>query len=224
MTLRKNTKTTPSWLLASLSLFRLGAIMCAPHTCVCGVQVGDDGTHGLACRKSAGRQMRHIAVNELIKRALVSANVPSLLEPNSLCRDDGTRPDGLTVRVAVGKGRCLVWDFTCPDTLAASHLNRVVLGSGVVVNDAESRKSTKYLSLSALYRFIPIAIETLGVPGDEALSFFHDLGQRIAVATAEPRSFHFLMQRLSVAIQRGNAAYIIGTVPSSAEWDELFYI
>ena len=69
--------------------------------------------------------------------------------------------------------------------------------------DAESRKSTKYSSLSALYRFIPIAIETLGVPGDEALSFFHDLGQRIAVATAEPRSFQFLMQRLSVAIQRG---------------------
>ena len=36
---------------------RLGAIMCAPHTCVYGVQVGGDGTHGLACRKSAGRQM-----------------------------------------------------------------------------------------------------------------------------------------------------------------------
>ena len=42
--------------------------------------------------------------------------------------------------------------------------------------------------------------------------------------TVEPRSFQFLMQRLSVAIQRGNAACIIGTVPSSAGWDELFYI
>ena len=202
---------------------RLEAIMCAPHTCVCGIQVGGDGTHGLACRKSAGRQMRHNAVNDLIKRALVSANVPSLLEPNSLCRDDGKRPDGLTV-LPWANGRCLVWDFTCPDTLAASHLNRAVLGSGVVANGAESRKSIKYSSLSALYRFIPIAIETLGVPGDEALSFFHDLGQRIAVATAEPRSFQFLMQRLSVAIQRGNAACIIGTVTSSAGWDELFYI
>ena len=60
------------------------------------------------------------------------------------------------------------------------------------------------------------------MPGDEALSFIHDLGQRIAVATAEPRSFQFLMQRLSVAIQRGNAACIIGTVPSSAGWDEVF--
>ena len=118
--------------------------------------------------------MRHNAVNDLIKRALVSANVPSLLEPNSLCRDDGKRPDGLTV-LPWANGRCLVWDFTCPDTLAASHLNRAVLGSGVVANDAESRKSIKYSSLSALYRFIPIAIETLGEPGDEALSFFMTL-------------------------------------------------
>ena len=157
---------------------RLGAIMCAPHTCVCGVQVGGDGTHGLACRKSAGRQMRHNAVNDLIKRALVSANVPSLLEPKFVVPWRWQAPRWLD-RVPWANGRCLVWDFTCPDTLAASHLNRAVLGSGVVANDAESRKSIKYSSLSALYRFIPIAIETLGVPGDEALSFFHDLGQRM---------------------------------------------
>ena len=72
------------------------------------------------------------------------------------------------------------------------------------------------------YDFIPIAIKTLGVPGDETLSFFHDLDQHIAVAIAEPCSFQFLMQRPSVAIQRLNAACIVRTVPSSAGWDELF--
>ena len=105
---------------------------CAHQTCVCSVQVGGDGTHGLACRKSAGRQMRHKACH---------AHVPSLAKPNSLCRDDGKRPDGLTV-LPWANGRCLVWVFTCPDTLAASHLNRAVMGSGVVANDAESRKFT----------------------------------------------------------------------------------
>ena len=202
---------------------RLGANMCAPHTCVCGEQVDSSGTHGLACRKSAGRHMRHNAVNDLIKKALSSANIPSLLEPNSLCRNDGKRPDGLTV-LPWANGRCLVWDFTCPHTLAASHLHKAVIGPGAVANDAETRKSTKYSSLSALYRFVPIAVETLGVPGDEALAFFRDLGKRIADVTDEPRSFQFLMQRVSVAIQRGNAACIVGTVPSSAGWDELFYL
>jgi hypothetical protein len=201
---------------------RLGAKICAPHSCVCGVQVDSNGTHGLACRKSAGRHMRHNAVNDLIKRALMSANIPAMLEPNSLCRDDGKRPDGLTV-LPWANGRCLVWDFTCPDTLAASHLNRAVLSPGAVANDAENHKMTKYSSLSAQYDFRPIAVETLGAPGDEALTFFRDLGQRIAAATAEPRSFQFLMQRVSVAVQRGNAACIVGTVQAS-DWDDLFYI
>ena len=121
-------------------------------------------------------------------------------------------------------GRCLVWDFTCPDTLAASHLNRAVLSPGAVANEAEKRKTAKYQSLTALYRFTPIAVETLGALGDEATAFFRDLGHRISSVTAEPRSFQFLMQRLSVAVQRGNAACIIGTIPTSTHWDELFYI
>jgi hypothetical protein len=109
----------------------LCANMCAPHTCVCGQQVDSSVVHGLACRRSAGRHVRHNAVNDLIKRALASANVPSMLEPNSLSRDDGKRPDGLTV-LPWANGRCMVWDFTCPDTLAVSHLNRAVLCPGAV--------------------------------------------------------------------------------------------
>ena len=167
--------------------------------------------------------MRHNAVNDLIKRALASAGIPAILEPNSLSRSDGKRPDGLTV-LPWSNGRCIVWDFTCPDTLAPSHLNRAVVSPSSVANDAESRKSTKYTSLSALYKFTPIAIETIGALGDEALSFLQDLGHRIAAVTAEPRSFQFLLQRLSVAVQRGNAACIVGTVPSSGLWDELYYL
>ena len=155
--------------------------------------------------KSAGRQMRHNAVNDLIKRALASPNIPALLEPKSLSRDDGKRPDGLTV-LPWTHGRCLVWDFTCPDTLATSHLNRAVLSHGAVANDAESHKIAKYRSLSQLYRFCQLPVETLGSLGDEATALFRDIGRRVAAVTGEPRSHQFLMQRLSVAVQRGNAA------------------
>jgi len=202
---------------------RLGATMCAPHTCVCGAEVDSGGTHGLACRKSAGRHMRHNAVNDLIKRALTSAGIPTILEPKSLCRDDGKRPDGLTV-LPWANGRCMVWDFTCPDSLAASHLNRAVVGPGSVANDAESRKSAKYQTLSPLYCFTPVAVETLGALGDEASIFFRDIGQRIATVTGEPRSYQFLMQRLSVSVQRGNAACVLGTVPSAHGLDDIFYL
>ena len=121
-------------------------------------------------------------------------------------------------------GRCLVWDFTCPDTLAASHLNRAVLSPGAVANDAESRKSAKYRSLAAMYSFTPVAVETLGSLGEEATAFFRDLGRRIAMVTAEPRSSQFLLQQLSITVQRGNAACVLGTMPSSRGLDEVFYI
>jgi hypothetical protein len=202
---------------------RLGATMCAPHTCVCGLQVDSSGTHGLACRKSAGRHVRHNAVNDLIKRALASANVPAMLEPRSLSRDDGKRPDGLTM-LPWANGRCMVWDFTCPDTLAVSHLNRAVLSPGAVANDAEHRKSAKYRFLASLYSFTPIAVESLGALGEEASAFFRDLGHRIAAVTSEPRSYQFLMQRLSVAVQRGNVACVLGTLPTSYGLDEIFYL
>ena len=75
-----------------------------------------------------------------------------------------------------------------------------------------------------MYRFTPIAVETLGALGEEASAFFRDLGRRITAVTAEPRSLQFLLQRLSVTVQRGNAACVLGTVPSSLGLDEIFYI
>ena len=40
------------------------------------------------------------------------------------------------------------------------------------------------------------------VLGDLAVDFIHDLGRYIATVTAELRSFNFLLQRLSIAVQR----------------------
>jgi len=61
------------------------------------------------------------------------------------------------------------------------------------------------------YQFVPIAIETLGPVGVEATAFFQDLGCRMFVINQEPRTLSFLWQQLSVAVQRGNAACILGT-------------
>ena len=40
--------------------------------------------------------------------------------------------------------------------------------------------------------------------------------------TGEKRSTAFLFQRLSIAVQRGNASCVIGTVPHSEGLDEVF--
>ena len=69
---------------------RLGLPLCRSHTCQhCGAEVSQFATHGLSCRKSAGRYHRHSAVNDVIHRALAVAHVPSRLEPSDLYCSDG---------------------------------------------------------------------------------------------------------------------------------------
>ena len=63
----------------------------------CGVEVDRLALHGLSCKKSQGCHHRHAAVNDLLKRSLVSAKIPSLLEPTNVAHFDGKWPDGFLV-------------------------------------------------------------------------------------------------------------------------------
>ena len=47
---------------------RYGLNVITPHTFVCGQPVNSTGLHGLSCYKSAGRRVRHVKINDLLKR------------------------------------------------------------------------------------------------------------------------------------------------------------
>src|SRR6218665_1955249 len=59
---------------------RLGQDLCAPHSCICGELVGQDGHHRFVCRKAQGRALRHHTINDVLWRALNRAGVPSTRE------------------------------------------------------------------------------------------------------------------------------------------------
>ena len=113
-------KLTDQQLRISLFL-RLGAKICEKHTYSCGELVEENGHHGLSCARSAGRFSRHHNFNALLKQALSSIKVPSILEPNGLTQTDGKRPDGYTL-APWEEGKQLVWDVTCVDLLAPSRI------------------------------------------------------------------------------------------------------
>ena len=46
--------------------------------------------------------------------------------------------------------------------------------------------------------------------GPSSRSFLKELGRRVTAETGEARETSYLLQRLSVAIQRGNAAAVLG--------------
>jgi hypothetical protein len=188
---------------------RLGCDVCERHLCICGSTVESNGHHALSCRRCAGRFPRHHALNDIVRRALVSANIPCILEPPGLSRSDGKRPDGLTL-VPWQNGKCLLWDATCVSTFAASHIGRTNRAAGAAAELAADRKREKYSGLVG-YLFVPLAVETTGCWCTEAKSFLNEVGRRLRDRGLDPRSGSFLVQRLSIAVQRGNAASVMGT-------------
>ncbi|XP_072940630.1 uncharacterized protein [Epargyreus clarus] len=202
---------------------RLGLKINEPHRCVCGEGVDQSGHHGLSCQRSAGRMSRHACINDVIRRALVTINVPATLEPNGIVRDDGKRPDGLTL-VPWKQGRSLVWDGTCVDTMAPSHIRATSMRAGAAAESAEAVKRRKYAAISQNYIFVPFAVETMGPWGPEAKQFYKELSSRLIETSGDPRAGAYLGQQISLAIQRGNAASVLGTLPRGSDLAHLFYL
>ena len=168
-------KLTDQQLRISISL-RLGAKICEKHTCRCGKLVEENGHYGLSCARSAGRFSRHRILNILLKQALSSIKVPSILEPNGLTRTDGKRPDGITL-APWEEGKQLVWNVICVDLLAPSRIeNGSVANPGTAAEDAEELKTAKYVCLTdKRYIFQPLAFEIQGGVGPSTSTFLKNL-------------------------------------------------
>ena len=100
---------------------RPGTRVQQPHCCRCGTMADAFGYHSLSCHRNPGRLPRHAALNDLVYRALAAAVLVAILEPQGLHRSDGRRPDGVTV-FPFRRGRMLMWDATCVNTYAGTHL------------------------------------------------------------------------------------------------------
>ena len=157
--------------------------------------------------------MRHSLINDTICRTLVRAGISASREPTGLLVGSALRPDGVTL-IPWARDKCLAWGATVSDTLAASHLSSTQHTAGSAANLAAVNKRNKYSGLDSKLTFVAVAVETLGPWSDEGLKFVEELGRRTSVKTGDPRETTFLFQRIGVAIQRGNAASVSGSLPS----------
>jgi len=92
-----------------------------------------------------------------------------------------------------------------------SYLDSTSISAGAAAEIAALRKTEKYSHLAERYTFVPIALETLGPLCQEGSAFLSQLGRLISSATRDSREQSFLMQRISIAIQRFNAVCFRGT-------------
>ena len=203
---------------------RIGATICVPHDCSCGTKVDAQGLHGFSCKKGAGKHIRHSLLNDTVWRSFLRAKIQAQKEPAGLSvftrGQNGTtslkRPDGATL-IPWKRGRSVAWDVTVADTFATSYLPLTSLEAGSAAERAASLKNKKYEELARNHIFIPLACEVTGNWCSEAVEFLHELGDRISAVTGDRRESTFLFQRLSVALQKGNAACTIGTMPTEPQ-------
>ena len=186
---------------------RLGANICVAHRCHCGKRVVRDSLHCLSCTKNAGRFSRHATLNSLMKLTLGSLDLPSMVESHGLYRTDGKRPDGVTM-IPWEVGRQLVWDVTVVHALAPSRLNQGSLcNPGTTATEAEAHKIEKYCELiDDGYIFQPLALEVQGSLGESSEIFITRLCKMLCRSHDDHRAGSFLKQRISMALQIGNAA------------------
>ena len=111
----------------------------------------------------------------------------------------------------------------CGTLLASTPLRHYIFQvrnrAGAAATYAATLKRRKYANLIGDCVFVPFGVETMGSWGPSARAFFKDLRQRLVDATRDRDAGLFLAQRISIAIQRGNAAWILDTMPRPSDLD-----
>jgi hypothetical protein len=184
---------------------RFGLKLFTDHRCKCGETCDGYGKHSFLCKKNNGRHIRHNSVNEHLHRTLTSVNLTNVREPSSLLNCANRRPDGVTM-LPYKFGKPLVWDYTCPHTLAPSYAGRK---PAETLEMAESKKLKKYESLKENYYFIPIAISTFGGYGPQALKFIREISYRLQLKFQDARAGHHFRQQLAICSVKGNAKTVL---------------
>jgi hypothetical protein len=121
-----------------------------------------------------------------LARALPKTGFPSIKEPQGLLRPHGKRPDGLTL-TPWQDGRCVTWDVTVTDTVAASYLNSTASCAGSAAEAAALRKVEKYAEMAAQYLFVPLAFATFGPINQAGCDFLSSLGHYLSLVSDDPR-------------------------------------
>ena len=95
----------------------------------------------------------------------------------------------------------------------------IIIGStatkpGAAAQKTAQNKIDKYSKLASTHIFYPFAIETAGRPTwhEMAIELTQEIGRRITTITEDIRETTFLVQRLSMALQRGNAVSFHNTM------------
>ena len=141
------------------------------------------------------RHPRYAALNDIIKRSLQSAGVPSILELVGVDWRYGKRPEDIITVFSFSNGRCLTWN------VAYINIHSSVISAGHAALKSKERKCRNHEALGARFRFKLPAIETARVYEESTAALISEVGICITYLTRESWETVWLEQRLGLAVQ-----------------------
>ena len=103
----------------------------------------------------------------------------------------------------------LVWDATCKDTFAPSYISYAAREACLV-----AKQGAQVSPSGCLPHLCPSGSGDLWCLWQGSSCFNKDFGHRLEQSTGEAKSGLYLLQRMSVAVQRGNTAAVLGSFQS----------
>jgi hypothetical protein len=182
------------------------------------------GDHGLECKFGGGLIRRHDDLRDITFAACSQSHFNPKKEVNHLLPESSARPGDIFIPVW-NRGRPAALDITVSSTMQTNLLKHASMKAGYVAEQAELRKDTKSFEKAkeAGIEFIPLALESFGIWTPLALGTLRTICSRMkhfAVLDRAYPHFQFLVQKLSICLQRHNANLILEKYSSFLNgWD-----
>jgi len=180
-----------------------------------------DGHHGLFCHFGSGL----VAIHDTTRSTICSFVPLSTREHRQLMSRIPCSRETTSGPMACRS--CHGWGVGASPGICylSEHNHSLSLTSkSAVSRRSQRRRRLKYSDIFSAVDFSPFAIETSGVCGQHALDLVTEIGRRIAAVTHDPRSTMFLRQRLSVAVQHGNAWCVLRTFTNNVRATSINYL
>lgn len=207
-----NTKFTPSEFQTSVQL-RLGNVVGTTLCTQCGEPNDSDGNHQLTCLKAGHFVYRHNLIRDSLAHIGTSAHIQTRTEGTGYIAGTQRRPGDVIFTDFLANGT-LLCDVAVINPMCDNWINLAIRGRGVAVAAKDEEKRNEYRP--DLIEVQPVCFEALGCPSSGAIYIINALANRLANYTADymlddlniSAQTLYVHQRVSVALQKGNALMI----------------
>ena len=193
-------------------------IYSAPRTCPACNSARLDvwGSHSVICGSGGDRISRHNSVRDALYHIAEAAAFSPILEIGHIIPGSQRRPGDITIPDWSG-GLPAAIDVTVTSPLQQNTILGAATECGVAARLRQQAKDDAALGLceAAGVSFLPVAVETFGAWGDVARATIASVARRWADRRGEDRgrAKNWIFQKLSVALQRGNASMLLSRSP-----------